>query len=84
MEARDGARRVTQRHLEVSKEPGGNSSAPPVAPAPEPEPAATPLPPISREPSARELRERQDRWLQERARFEAAQRKKRSAGEASK
>jgi hypothetical protein len=85
METGDGARRVTQRHLEA---PAEDVPVPALAPPPDegtlrPEPPAT-RPPISREASAVGLRERQERWLRERARFEALEAQSSSMGEGTK
>jgi hypothetical protein len=88
MESRESPRRVTQRQLEVPApppaEPATEPAAEPVAePHTSPEPVAA-RPPISREPSEATLRERQQRWLRERARFEASQAKDRRVGEGTK
>jgi len=73
MEARDGARRVTQRQLEIPPEAPGPRAPPPVGVEP-PTPSEPPResPPLPREPSNLGLRERQAHWLRERARFDAA------------
>ncbi|MGD0249902.1 MAG: hypothetical protein ABSB97_03300 [Thermoplasmata archaeon] len=88
MEARDGARRVTQRQLAVADEASSEAPPPPVAPwaaSPEmPPPPSPPLPPISHEPSDLALRDRQARWMRERARFEAADHKPVPPGEGPK
>jgi hypothetical protein len=62
---------VTQQRFDVARDP--NSTAPAVAPAL----AAAPIPPpevpaAPRPPSGTALRERQRKWLKERARFEAS------------
>lgn len=70
MAERENPRGVTQRHLDVEappKEPPSGEPPPPAAPEPVPTP-----PPISREPSDTALRERQRRWILERARAESA------------
>ncbi len=88
MEEGGSARRVTQRVLDVpdgsEREPSDPAPADPPAPA-GPDAAPPPaLPPISREPSDLALRERQARWLRERARFEQAQNGTRATAEGSK
>jgi hypothetical protein len=84
MEARDGARRVTQRQLQVAE-------AAPIDPPPpvSPEPLSSggtpvPRPPLSRGPSDLALRERQARWLRERARYEASDHTRGAPADASK
>jgi hypothetical protein len=89
VEARRGARRVTQHQL---GEPAADPDASPPVPEggsettetpPPPEEGPTP-PPTPLEPSDLALRERQRAWWHERARFEAAQRRRAEADEASK
>jgi hypothetical protein len=88
MESGDGARRVKQRQLLGPEETRAEPPAPAVAPwtpsADLPPPVPPPMPPISREPSGVTLRERQARWLRERARFEAAERESSRSSEGSK
>ena len=85
MEARDGARRVTQRQLEIPAEAPGPRAPPPAESdsSTRPDPLAE-NPPPSREPSNLGLRERQVRWLRERARFDAATAKTVAPSEGSK
>ncbi len=84
MEERGSARRMTQRQLDADRPPGADPTPPeetrPLTPEPE-----DPGPPIPRSdvPSDTQLRERQRVWWREREKFEAAQRRARSA-EASK
>jgi hypothetical protein len=75
---------ITQRVLEVDRD-GTSPGAPkgPTAPPPNAGVAA-PEPSVSREPSNRELMERQRKWLEERDRFESAPPETGPADEVSK
>jgi len=76
MEERRVARGLMQRQLEVAPD---ESAPPPCADpptVPETDASTTP-PPAPRAPSGDSLRERQERWLEERARFEASPRLRR-------
>ncbi len=66
MAERDRARGMTQRQLEIAER---TPDAPSPAPDPPSGPAASPVPAEPEEPSNARLRERQARWLAERARF---------------
>ena len=80
MAEREGPRGVNQRRLEVEEPTPTGPTAPPNLPAPS-ENLAPPPPPLPREPSNADLRARQLRWFEERARFEAAAR---ASGDAAK
>lgn len=86
MEERARARGVTQHRFEVEPVPPPNASAEvPVTPDPAPDPpspasdAPRSGPPES---SSVRLRERQGQWLEERARFEAHERRRKERSDA--
>ena len=81
MDGSDSSRKLTQRRFEVA-EP---EEAPPAEPPAPTEPELPPPPPLPlRAPSGLELRERQQRWFDERARFEASRKPRPIADEAAK
>jgi hypothetical protein len=87
MEERRSARSVMQHTFEVGPEEPPASAPPPAPPTDPPLPsveAPTPPPAPPRPPSGDSLRERQRRWLKERARFEASQSDEVTAGDTRK
>lgn len=84
MDGGDGPRKLTQRRFELAPAEATASPAPSELPEPEPSPAPS-LPPLApRPPSDIALRERQERWLEERSRFEASQKPRAPAAGAAK